>query len=262
MGSAPASKLLRHLDVVGTYNFRDVGGYASRSGLAVRWRTLYRADSLHRLSALAQQELVEAGLSTVIDLRKPSEIDHAPGVFATNPSVRYVNVFLNPGGADAAREVPEAERFNLSSLYRRMIDSVGDGLKEVFLLLSEPGVLPAVIHCTAGKDRTGVIVAVLLDALGVSWTDICADYALSAEYLTGNYFVEARERAERAGIPWAQYRLLLDSPAEAMMSLLNYVRAEYGGSRSYLQSVGVDMPSLQRLQDALLEQPIDEKELK
>ncbi len=258
-GLSQAAQLPRRLELDGTYNFRDVGGYPTRSGATVRWRTLYRADSLHRLSAAARKHLIDAGLKTVVDLRRPAETEHSPGVFAASADIHYVNIVLKPGSAEGEWEIPEDERFNLPALYRRMVDTATEGIRDAVSVLATPGAFPAVLHCTAGKDRTGIIIALLLDSAGVAREDTVSDYAMSADYLTGRYFEEARERAERAGIPWEKYRLLLDAPETAIASLLQHVEERYGGSTSYLHSIGVAEASLRGLHEALLDHNSDRK---
>jgi protein-tyrosine phosphatase len=113
--------------------------------------------------------------------------------------------------------------------------------------------LPALIHCTAGKDRTGIIVALLLGLVGVPDDVIADDYALSSTYLQGAYFDDARLRAERAGIPWAEYQLRLVCPASLMLDTLAWLAETYGGAEAYLLAQGQPPDVLSRLRERLLE---------
>jgi protein-tyrosine phosphatase len=164
---------------------RDVGGYTTADGREVRWRTILRADSLHRLSLPAQQELLAYGVRTVLDLRRDIEVEHWPNVFANSPRVRYARVDLAPlGGVTEITESP------LESIYRAILDHRQKEIAAALQILREGGCFPAVIHWTAGKDRTGLIIALLLGLAGVDHETIARDYALSSEFLGPPYFQE------------------------------------------------------------------------
>lgn len=241
----------RHLPLDGTYNVRDVGGYATRDGRSIRWRTLFRADSLHRLSSEGQAHLLEAGLQTIVDLRRDEELATAPNVFATSDRPRYVRVSLapNPTNGDARREIsPDS----LAQTYRAIIDGRQAELREVLGALAQPGAFPALVHCTAGKDRTGIVVALLLALAGVDHATIADDYALSAAYLTDEYFADARRRAEAAGHDWEQYRFLLGCPANLMLAVLEALDVRYGGVEPYLRQLGLADADLAALRSALV----------
>ena len=164
----------RHLPLDGTRNVRDVGGYPAAGGRRIRWRTLLRSDELTRLPAHAQQELVELGVRQVIDLRWPEELDRAPNVFVRSDRVRYTPISLL-----ADDPTPHG---GLAGMYRHVFDARATQLADVVRALLADDGLPAVIGCAAGKDRTGVTVALLLDLAGVDHATIVDDYALSAGY--------------------------------------------------------------------------------
>jgi len=242
----------RRLALGGTYNVRDVGGYLTRDGCITRWRTLFRGDSLHRVDALGQQELVELGVKKVIDLREPTEVEDAPNVFAESPLVSYVNVSLVDDPTNAMPRQPSAPR-TLAEAYRAILQTGAESIATIVSDLAEPNGLPAVIHCTAGKDRTGLLIALLLSMAGVPNATIAWDYELSAMYLVGSYFDEARQRAARAGIPWLQYRERLVCPASLMLDTLAWLGNEHGGARSYLVDAGAALGLLDALTGRLLE---------
>jgi protein-tyrosine phosphatase len=168
----------RRLPLAGAYNLRDVGGYPAANGGQTRWRTLFRADSLHRLSVEEQEALLEYGVRTVIDLRRPEETAAAPNVFAASSHVRYLHLSITDGAPD-----PSGPSIELDELYRRILDLRGEQLGAVLTAMADDGAFPAVVHCTAGKDRTGLIIALLLGIAGVPSEQIIEDYALSAVYL-------------------------------------------------------------------------------
>jgi protein-tyrosine phosphatase len=243
----------RHLPLEGAYNVRDAGGYPTHDGRTVRWRALYRADSLHRLTEQGQVYLIEAGLSTVIDLRRDAELAIAPNVLATSDRVRYVWISLapNPAEAGARREI---ESDTLARTYRRIIDERQPELRQILSTLAEPGAFPALVHCTAGKDRTGIVVALLLALAGVDHAIIAEDYALTAAYLGDAYFADARVRAEAAGHTWAQYQQLLGCPADLMLDTLADLDERYGGVEAYVRQIGLTVDELAVLRAALLEE--------
>lgn len=238
----------RHIPLAGTFNLRDVGGYATAAGATVRWRTLFRADSLHRLPAEAQEALLARGVHTVIDLRHAGELAVAPHVLVAAPGIAYHHQSLFGDGRDMALAGGD-----LAALYRAVIDRCGAEIAAVFGLLAAPGALPAVVHCTAGKDRTGLIVALALGMAGVPAATIAEDYALTARYLVAEFWAEARVRAEAGGQDWATYQQLLICPLELLLDTLTYLDERYGGVVPYLLAQGVTTEQLATLRAALLD---------
>jgi protein-tyrosine phosphatase len=238
----------RHLPLEGTYNVRDIGGYATADGRQTRWHTLFRADSLHRLSPAAQEYLLQHGIRTIIDLRRPAEVTAAPNLFTTSTALRYRHLsILN----DAARGM--AATTTLTQLYRQILDNAQETIASALAVLAEPDALPAVVHCTAGKDRTGLVVALLLGLAGVPDATIAADYALTARYLEGDYWHEARQRAAAGGYDWVRYQQFLVCPPETMLDTLGYIDERYGGIPGYLRQIGLSDGQLTALHKAIVE---------
>lgn len=236
----------RHLPLAGTYNVRDVGGYGTADGRRTRWGALFRADSMHRLPTEVQADLVGSGLRTVVDLRREPEVAAQPNVFATSPDVRYLHLPLLP---DRPAERPPG---SLEELYRSILRECQPQLRRVLAVLAEPEALPALVHCTAGKDRTGLIVGLLLALVGVPRQTIAEDYALSATYLVGHYLVEARERALAGGHDWEQYQGYLVCPPELMLRTLDHLDERYGGIDRYALAIGLVEREIDALRDALV----------
>jgi protein-tyrosine phosphatase len=236
----------RHLPLEGTYNIRDIGGYPTTSGDTTRWRTFLRADSLHRLTPVAQQELIDYGLRTVIDLRFDHECSSAPNVFAASDEVTYVNISLL---ADAA---PNAERRmlpDLESIYKYILDERQAVLKQVFDVMTAEA-FPVLIHCTAGKDRTGIISALMLGLAGVDHATIAADYALTAHY-AGAMFDELRAQAATAGRDMSTYERYLESKPEAMRNTLAYLEETYESVPAYLARIGLSEAQVAQLRQKM-----------
>lgn len=238
----------RHLQLPGTYNLRDIGGYATADGRVTRWRTLMRGDSLHRLTDEGQATLIKAGLRTVVDLRRDSELARAPNVFAASANVRYLNVPLLDDPPDASAALP-----TLAGIYARILEEAHAQIRAIFAALAEPEAFPALVHCTAGKDRTGIVVALLLGNSGVATATIAADYALTETYLAGEFVEDLKRRVIAAGEDWAAYAPLMGSPEALMLQTLTGLEERHGGIRPYLRAIGVPEAHLNALRVALVE---------
>ena len=177
----------RVIPLEGAVNFRDLGGLATADGRTVKWRMLFRSDALHDLTpadvAVLRDQL---GVVTVVDLRSDEELARTPA----NPLHAVADVLHHPifRAADrpADEDPEEAARrraeMTLAQMYLGMFDRLGDNLAAaVHAVAVAPG--PAVFHCAAGKDRTGVMAAVLLSLLGVPEEDIALDYAATTAAL-------------------------------------------------------------------------------
>lgn len=237
----------RHLPLAGTYNVRDIGGYRTNDGRETRWRRFFRADSLHRLTVEAQNTLLGHGLLTVIDLRRSDELEAAPNVFAGSNRITYRHLSLLMD----IRPTPGTPR-PLVETYRTILDERQEQVGEVIRFLAAPDSFPAVIHCTAGKDRTGLIVALILGLAGVPEATIIEDYALTAHYLNGAFLDEIRQRALSRGYSWSQYEPLVQCPPEFMHTTLQHVSKRYGGIEPYVRSIGLQADEIEALRHAIV----------
>lgn len=248
METAMAREDRRHLILSGAYNVRDIGGYATADGRTTRWRTLIRADSPHRLAPEAQRELLDLGLRTIIDLRRPAEIAQFPNLLATAPGLRYLQVALDSQAPEEQATFP-----TLPEIYRAILDGAAAQLGQIVATLAAPSALPGLVHCQVGKDRTGLVIALILGAVGVPPETIIADYALSEAQLAGEFAARFEQRLRADGIPWEPYRALLVSPPNFMHDVLAYLDTEHGGPVGYLRAAGVRDYHLAALRDALTE---------
>jgi len=239
----------RRLVLEGAYNVRDIGGYATLDGRCTRWRTLLRGDSLHRLSTADQATLLDCGVRTIIDLRAPAETRVAPSVFCLSRAVAYQHMPLISDVAQGVNDPPPV----LAAIYHHILDSAQERLAQLLRSLAQPGALPALVHCTAGKDRTGLVVALLLAIAGVPAPTIAADYTLSETYLGLDFRAEARRRALAAGLDWNVYQQLLICPPELMLDALAYLDERYDGVRGYVRTIGLTEAEVDALRDALTE---------
>jgi protein-tyrosine phosphatase len=231
----------RHLPLPGTRNLRDVGGYPAANGRRTRWRTLLRTDSLDLLPGRSQDVLLDLGLRQAIDLRWPSELATAPSVFADSGRVRYRSIPLL-----AFDEDDPTPHIGLVGMYRRILDERAAHLVEVVRAVIEPQGTPVAIGCAAGKDRTGVAIAIILAALGVPRELIVADYALSAGFFAGDV-------DDPHLVDWRSGPVETESPPEYMEEVLRHLDERHGGALALLRAGGMSDQELARLVEVLTE---------
>jgi protein-tyrosine phosphatase len=230
---------IRHLRLPGTRNLRDIGGYTTAAGRRTRWRTLFRTDALDLIPAATQDAMLDLGLRTVIDLRWPHELRASPSAFAASSAVRYRSIPL--------LEDDPTPVIGLAATYRLMLDERGSQLADVARAVLEPGGLPAVIGCAAGKDRTGVAVALLLAAIGVPADEIIADYVL-----TGPAFSHP-DTGDPHLVDWRAEPITLECPPAHMETLLSHLATHHGGARALLRTHGLTTVELDLLVERLTE---------
>lgn len=248
IGTAQASPA-RWIALAGVYNLRDIGGYETTDGRRTKWRVLLRSDSLHRLTPPAQQTLLDLGVRTIVDLRYREELAGAPNVFAGSSRVHYCPIALYELDDPAiAAYRPQ----NLDEVYRMMLAHAQPQFKRVIDALTEPGALPALTHCTVGKDRTGMVIALILGAMGVPDETIVEDYALGSAHIEP-LLDELRAQAAREGLDMAWYNRLLASDPAIMRRTLAHLREQYGGAEAYLRAAGVSGRQIEALRAALVE---------
>jgi protein-tyrosine phosphatase len=241
--------LARRIAIEGCYNLRDVGGYPTRDGRMTRWRRLLRSDSLHQIGPEGQQALLDLGLRTIIDLRRPSEAQRSPNVFERSGRVRYISL---PLFDDALGKLVDEPAADLDEMYRLYIDHCQAGFRAALGALASAGAAPVLIHCAVGKDRTGLTVALALGAAGVPAEAIADDYALSSAYLAPLRDSFRAYVRERGGDLDRLERMLL-SRRETMLDTLAYIDDRYGGVPGYLEQIGVSTTEMAGLRQLLVE---------
>lgn len=237
----------RVLALNGTRNLRDLGGYETLDGRRTRWRMVYRSDCLDTLDTTSQDQLIEVGVRTIVDLRHGGEVASNPNVFAASERVVYRHLPL--WNESAPRPEPPPVRNG----YRSALDRLGPQVCAIFELMLEPNTLPLLFHCAAGKDRTGIVAGLLLAVLGVPAQAIAEDYALSSVCLGPDYVLERRAWVAQHGYAWDAWSHLFTTPPERMLLTLEYLDEQYGGAERYLTDHGLPPGHLPRLRDLLLE---------
>jgi protein-tyrosine phosphatase len=229
-GAVVAAERLVPLE--GAVNFRDLGGYPTRDGGHTRWGRVFRSAGLHRLTLADRVQLERLGLRVVYDLRRDDERERDPN--AVGDDLRAVPVPLMSGKGDMTN--PDGVAF-LLDVYREMIAGAAPLLASVLTGLTEPDGVPAVFHCAAGKDRTGITAAMLLSVLGVGDEHILDDYALTERYSDGTHPAVV-ERMLADGFHPDALVGLASSPRHLMGTIIEEVRAAHGSAEAYLVAQG------------------------
>ncbi|MFC1437883.1 tyrosine-protein phosphatase [Streptacidiphilus sp. N1-10] len=245
----------RHIAFDRLYNFRDLGGYAAADGRTVRWGRLYRSDSLGKLTpgGADHRRFLALGVRTVIDLRYPWEIERA-GRVPEQPGLEYHNLSIEHRPYDQAAIDPDVDPWR--HLADRYAEVAEDGVKEIRQALdliaaaNRPDGGPLVFHCASGKDRTGLIAALVLILLGVGEDDVLADFART-ELATDRLLADYRAAHPDRDRIWPGYGR---APAAVMRHVLDDLGAAYGSVSGYAtERLGVEPELVDALRAGLLE---------
>lgn len=242
----------RRIELDTCFNFRDMGGYPTPGGGRVRWHTLYRSDTLHRLEGDALEHFAGLGLRSVVDLRHDHERDrHGRFPDAGLPIIVHEVALVDDAGEGTTDAAPMPA--TTGEAYIGMAQRGHRRIARAVSLLGQPGALPAVFHCTAGKDRTGVVAALVLRVLGVGDDDIVADYLLTGRSAKARYeWLETADPAYHAFLMSLPEHIRNIDP-EAIPTLLGWVDREFGGAEQFLVAGGTDPADLDRLRAELVE---------
>lgn len=250
----------------GTSNLRDLGGLPAADGTVIAPGRLYRAELLALTPSGAiltsydpqhASDFRRLGVRTILDLRSDREFEANPSAWpeATGGiATRYVfdeggegedtGIVMQILSGQLASFGPE----DLADFYRGTIDRSGPMFVEAITALTAVGSLPALIHCTAGKDRTGMLVALVLELLGVPREHVIADYA-HTQVLRPNRVAAYAPQIRAAGVDPDAVRGVFETPPQSMGDTLLHVDREYGGVSAYLSAAGMDpgvAPALRR----------------
>jgi protein-tyrosine phosphatase len=249
----------RFIPIDGTVNFREIGGYRTQDGKTVKRGALYRSDKLDDLTEQGQQQLQALGVQAVCDLRGMSEVERHPDNLPA--SITYYHLPI------------EAENDTFGSLCdyffnkSRLRESIYWMYHELFIeghpqmfgeainQVAQADKRPVVLHCTAGKDRTGLITAMILDLLGVPDEVIVADYTLSNHSYNHlrDYTVQRLGNLSALGIKADDLWPLLVCDPDFMISSLVHIRGHYGSIENYLLTKGgVSADTIAQLRETLL----------
>ena len=254
--TTPGSGRDRHIPLDGITNLRDLGGFVTADGGTTRWNVVYRSDALHKLTERGLATFQHLGVRSVFDLRGDSERDAFP-----NPvDSLHVPIAGRAAGAVAPRRdgqisAEDGERM-LRDTYVGILEHSVSSIATIVRSIADDCGTPALFHCHGGKDRTGVVAAVVLTAVGVPRDDVLDDYEATRRYRTIDHQQDSYAVMLANGMSPEAAAGALGTPRWAMAAVLDEIDARYGGVERYLTEVlGVTSQDLHRLRTVLVEHP-------
>jgi protein-tyrosine phosphatase len=233
----------------GASNFRDLGGYPTADGRVVRNGMVFRSGALHALTDADQERLQELGVRVAVDLRPTEEQEAEP----TNAAfLRILHVPLLRGERTSGPEAMASGEGYLRDRYGEIVLDRASDIGTILRSFAQQDGLPAVIHCAAGKDRTGVVSAMVLLALGVDDETVLDDYELTSEYAAAERVEELTSKLSGSGLPPAVVAGLLGTSRAALADAIALARQEYGTIEDYLvEAAGVSRADLATVRERL-----------
>lgn len=240
-------KVNQPMDLEGARNVRELGGYETADGHHTRKGVYLRADGTQALTKRDVEALRRAGVTLAVDLRSPDEVSLSPSRLAAVEGIRYENVVMFDGLQSSLFR--EAMPSSMAELYCRLLDTCQNQYRRIFrLFLGNRGI--SLFHCTAGKDRTGVVAMLLLQLAGAPDSSIIADYAASEKNMAG-MFERQHERMKEQGIGLPDY--IFGSREEDMERTLRHLTEKYRDAAAYLQLCGLSPEEITVLRNRFVE---------
>ena len=223
----------RLLKVESMTNVRDLGGYETQNGYYTKSHKFVRSTNPGNLSKDEKEYLYDYGIRVQVDLRSDFEVDQQPSALKGYKDIEYYNINLLQ--SKNLNVLPSEVRnyHDLSGFYVFMLESNKEQFRQVFEIFYQHPYNAIMFNCSAGKDRTGVVAALLLDLAGCHEYDIVKDY--SESYENNLSLIPELEK-----IIDAKNHVYLESEPRMMMELLDYLRSNYGSAKEYLISCGFD----------------------
>lgn len=243
----------RIIPLFAVHNFRDLGGYPTQDGRVTKWRTLYRADGLYRLTPEDARQVVDLGVRTVVDLRTNNEVK-SRGTFPVDQhdvAYHHLPIIDATWGETETPEFDDVVEF-LVWAYREMLAEASPKFADAINLLAQASVLPAVFHCAAGKDRTGLLAALVLGSLGVDASIIAADYGLTQQATLRLIAWASEHQPDLADLYKTMPARFSAADPRAMQVILADLTTKHGTVHDYVRDIGVSDETLARLASSLL----------
>jgi protein-tyrosine phosphatase len=251
MTSTDTEMLARRIPLAGTNNVRDIGGYVTKDGRVVAHHRVLRGDVLNLVDDQGRELLAQIGLRTSIDLRESDERLAAPD--RLNADVELISIPLLTHKLTSSDDTIEHQKLTtLDETYQFIVTTRGRAIADVLSELARPETLPALVHCTAGKDRTGIVIALLLSILDVPDEIIAHDYHATGVFMAEFHEAILRHASETGQDPFA-YAAMQGCEPYLILDVLAAVRSSHGDVESYLIAHGLTFENIERLRATLLE---------
>ena len=236
----------RYLHWPDLHNARDLGGLPTGDGGQVHSMALIRTDNHDRLTNEGVTMLRDSGVKRIVDLRSSWEAEKYPSPFRLEPE--YVNRPLLDETDKHGQTLVYRSKTNLE-IYKVMLERYSGLIGKAVIAIADAPIGGVVIHCHAGKDRTGLISALALSVAGVEPSVIAEDYAATDVYLAAHYAAELNAAKDE---PTREYlRSFQNSNPEVMLETLRFLEETFGSISAYLLHSGVSQDSLERLRQRL-----------
>lgn len=231
----PPAELVRHIDFEGARNFRDLGGYESHLGGTTAWGRVFQAAALSEMTDGDLERLAALDVAAVVDLRNSDERRLAPDP-VESLHIPVMATFM------ARREPPDFSSFVehdhgvafMRDLYVGLLDHAATEFGQVIEVIAAAAGRPVVFHCTAGKDRTGLVAALLLEVLGVDRESVLDDFTLTEQLLGPAHGSDGVRRMIEHGMAPEAAAGAFGAPRTMMAGVLDVLDARYGGAELYL----------------------------
>ncbi|MFN2123336.1 MAG: tyrosine-protein phosphatase [Candidatus Promineifilaceae bacterium] len=257
-----------HIPLQKQSNFRDLGGFETADGWCVKPGLMYRSGELSNLTEEDLQRLQELGIKTIVDLRSENEVNMF-GEDQLPEGAGYLALRIEPGNWSSGLfdvvttgDISHIPDDILALTNRLIIRDATEQISTIFKLLADPDNLPLAFHCTSGKDRTGMVAAVILMTLGVSQDLALADYLKSNEYLKEvnetqiegiRMMIAAQMGIDPADVDVSKFNQLFYQEPAYFEAALDEIDQQYGSFENYLhQGLGIDDAQLQNFREQFL----------
>ena len=234
----------------GIHNFRDFGGYQTKDGRIIKKGLLYRSGGLHKATDTDLDELAALGIKTICDLRSEQERIMEPDRIPDLSAVTFFNISMRPivdyhsrslkrlGSLMFGKERRTDYIAESYKAYRDYATGYLPQLKALFKRISNPENLPVLIHCSAGKDRTGVVSSLIQQMVGVSADVAMDDYLITNQNMDAYNADIMRQLSKLAyfGVPWKMYVPLFDARRDYLNAAFSQVKEEFGALDNWMRN--------------------------
>jgi len=244
----------RFVELEGAHNFRDLGGLPTRDGARTRTGVMFRSDALHNLARTDVERFAALGVRTVVDLRSTAELDRTGRGPLETTDIEWMHAPLSHSDAGVQVLPPALADGDLGRHYTESLTERTETLAQVITHLAVADHVPAVFHCSAGKDRTGIVAALLLSLVGVDDTVIVEDYALTDDRMA-RVIAQLRASDDFVEPPTPIAARVARAEASSMETFLGAIARTYGDATGWARAAGISDATIASLHTVLVEQP-------